>query len=435
MNLLLYNLFLSLYAGGIRIAALWNPKAKLWANGRKRWQLEVQSLQSGFKSGESGEESALSTNVSKIIWMHCASLGEFEQGRPVLESIKTSYPHCKIVLTFFSPSGYEIRKNYTGADLILYLPMDSPANANKFIDAVKPSLVLWVKYEYWYYYLTELKERDIPVLLISGIFRQSQPFFKWYGGLWKKILKNFDHLFVQTKNSEQLLHTIGINENITVTGDTRFDRVVTIAEQWEKLADPIEQFCDGHPIIVAGSTWEEDEEELIHFARAYPVIRFIFAPHEVSKERINDLQKEFPQALLYSSLINRQLCTVIHSNVLIIDTIGILSRLYKYASIAYVGGGFNESGIHNILEAAVYGKPIVFGPEYEKFAEATDLIDAGAAFSFENALELEALLNKLLNDPLLLEKSGHIAREYVYKNKGATEMIINYIQRKRLLIS
>ncbi|MBC7509031.1 MAG: 3-deoxy-D-manno-octulosonic acid transferase, partial [Ferruginibacter sp.] len=354
---------------------------------------------------------------------------------PLLESIRTLYPHCKIILTFFSPSGYEIRKNYTGADLVMYLPMDSPANANKFIDAIKPSVVLWVKYEYWYYYLTELKERDIPVLLISGIFRQSQPFFKWYGSLWKKILKNFDHLFVQTSNSEQLLQTIGITDNITVTGDTRFDRVASIAEQWEKLAEPIEQFCGGHPVLVAGSTWEEDEEELIHFAKAYPAIRFIFAPHEVSKERINDLQKEFPQALLYSSLINRQLCTVIHSNVLIIDTIGILSRLYKYASVAYVGGGFNESGIHNILEAAVYGKPIVFGPEYEKFAEANDLIDAGAAFSFENALELEALLNKLLNDPVLLKKSGGVAREYVSKNKGATEIIMNYIQRKRLLIS
>ena len=447
--MLLYKLFLWLYAGGIRIAALWNPKARLWAKGRKNWQLVVGSWQSAVSSGqlavgnkhtgvrnpELGDDSELLANDLKLIWMHCASLGEFEQGRPLLESIRTIYPHYKIVLTFFSPSGYEIRKNYTGADLVLYLPMDSPANANKFIDAINPSLVLWVKYEYWYYYLTDLKERDIPVLLISGIFRQSQPFFKWYGGLWKKILKNFDHLFVQTKNSEQLLYTIGINENITVTGDTRFDRVVTIAEQWEKLAEPIEKFCEGHPVIVAGSTWEEDEEELIHFARAYPAIRFIFAPHEVSKERINDLQKEFPQALLYSSLINRQLCTVIHSNVLIIDAIGILSRLYRYASIAYVGGGFNESGIHNILEAAVYGKPIVFGPEYEKFAEANDLIDAGAAFSFENALELEALLNKLLNKPVLLEQSGHIAREYVYKNKGATEMILNYIQRKRLLTS
>jgi 3-deoxy-D-manno-octulosonic-acid transferase len=223
--------------------------------------------------------------------------------------------------------------------------------------------------------------------------------------------------------------------NITVTGDTRFDRVITIAEQWEKLAEPVEQFCEGHQVIVAGSTWEEDEEELIHYAKAYPKIRFIFVPHEVSKERIHDLQKEFPEALLYSSLINRQLSTVIHSNVLIIDSIGILSRLYKYATIAYVGGGFNESGIHNILEAAVYGKPVIFGPEYEKFAEATGLVDAGGAFSIANALVLEALLNRLLNNEEESKKSSRIAHDYVYGRKGATALIMEYIQRKRLLIN
>jgi 3-deoxy-D-manno-octulosonic-acid transferase len=367
--------------------------------------------------------------------MHCASLGEFEQGRPLLEAAREQYPGYKLLLTFFSPSGYEIRKNYTGADLVLYLPLDGPNNAREFIEAINPSLVLWIKYEYWYYYLLELKKRNIPVLLISGIFRSDQPFFKWYGGIWKKILENFDHLFVQTKNSENLLNQVGVSGKITVTGDTRFDRVTAIAEQWEKLAEPIEQFCEGHQVIVAGSTWEEDEEELIHYAKAYPKIRFIFVPHEVSKERINDLQKEFPEALLYSSLVNRQLSTVIHSNVLIIDTIGILSRLYKYANIAYVGGGFNESGIHNILEAAVYGKPVIFGPEYEKFAEANDLINAGGAFSIGNALELEALLNKLLDDTGEWEKSSKAARNYVQSHKGATSLIMNYIQRKRLLIN
>ncbi len=435
MSLLLYNLFLLIYTAALRLAALWNPKARLWVNGRKNWEMAVSGLHSGAQSTPPDTGSPLTTQNTKLIWMHCASLGEFEQGRPVLEAVKEQYPGHKIVLTFFSPSGYEVRKNYIGADLVLYLPMDGPNNAREFIEAIRPSLVLWVKYEYWYYYLLELKKRGIPVLLISGIFRESQPFFKWYGGIWKKILENFDQLFVQTKNSEKLLNQVGINENITVSGDTRFDRVITIASQWEKLSEPVEQFCEGHQVIVAGSTWEEDEEELMHYAKAYPKIRFIFVPHEVSKARIHDLREEFPDALLYSALINRQLSTVIHSNVLIIDTIGILSRLYKYATVSYVGGGFNESGIHNILEAAVYGKPVIFGPEYEKFAEAVGLVEAGGAHSIENALELEALLNTLLNDHTALETSGNICRQYVQEHKGATGMILDYIQRKRLLIS
>ena len=443
MNLFFYNLFLLLYAGGIRLAALWNPKARLWVNGRKNWQLTVGSWQSAAGSKQSvvsvseplTHSSELTTHNSQLIWMHCASLGEFEQGRPLLEAIRKQYPQHKILLSFFSPSGYEVRKNYTGADSIVYLPMDGAKNARNFIDAINPSLVLWVKYEYWFYYLTELKKRAIPVLLISGIFRENQPFFKWYGGLWKKMLNNFEHLFVQTTDSTALLKTIGFTGNITVTGDTRFDRVCAIAEQWEKLAEPIEQFCEGHQVLVAGSTWEEDEEELIHYARTYPKIRFIFAPHEVSKTRIQELQKEFPEALLYSALINRQLAAVIHSNVLIIDNIGMLSRLYKYATIAYVGGGFNDSGIHNILEAAVYGKPIIFGPVYEKFAEAEDLVEAGAAFSIDNAIELEALLNRLFNDTATREKSSQAAGEYVYNRRGATFMIMNYMERKRLLMS
>jgi 3-deoxy-D-manno-octulosonic-acid transferase len=424
------------------LAATWNPKARLWVNGRKNWRMNVSRLHASTQSPVQPAGSALTTHHSPlttphspVIWIHCASLGEFEQGRPVLESVKEQYPGHKIVLTFFSPSGYEIRKNYIGADLVLYLPMDGPNNAREFIETIRPSLVLWVKYEYWYYYLLELKKRNIPVLLISGIFRESQPFFKWYGGIWKRILENFDQLFVQNERSVNLLNKIGINKNITVSGDTRFDRVVTIASQWEKLAEPVEQFCEGHQVIVAGSTWEEDEEELIHYAKAYPQIRFIFVPHEVSKARIHDLQQEFPEALLYSSLINRQLSTVIHSNVLIIDTIGILSRLYHYATIAYVGGGFNESGIHNILEAAVYGKPVIFGPEFEKFAEAVELVDAGGAFPIENALELEELLNKLLNNKEALEKSGGISRQYVEEHRGATGLVLDYIQRKRLLIN
>lgn len=419
MGLILYNIFLVLYTAGIRIAALWNKKAAQWVNGRKNNPVPDSF---GF-------------DKEQAIWMHCASLGEFEQGRPLLEAVKAQYPSAKIVVTFFSPSGYEIRKNYTGADKVLYLPMDSPARSKQFIEAINPALVLWVKYEYWYYYLHELDRKNIPVLLVSGIFRESQPFFKWYGGFWKKILGSFEHLFVQTERSKELLAGIGINDHITVTGDTRFDRVVTIAEQWEPLSEMIEQFCEGHPVIVAGSTWEEDEEALIHYAKAYPHIRFIFAPHEISRERIADLQQEFPDGILYSSLTNRQSGTVIHSNVLIIDNIGMLSRLYRYATITYVGGGFNQSGIHNILEAAVYGKPVIFGPVYEKFAEARDLVDEGGAFSVGNALELEALLNKLLGDAQLLKETGIVSKEYVYSKRGATQQIMDHIQRNRLLTS
>lgn len=402
--------------------------------GRRGWAVRVEDWKRSLHHSPSNDGNGL-PEADKVVWMHCASLGEFEQGRPLLEATKLQYPGYKIVLTFFSPSGYEIRKNYTGADLVLYLPMDGPNSAREFVEAINPALVLWVKYEYWYYYLLELKKRNIPVLLISGTFRENQPFFKWYGAFWQKMLHNFDQLFVQTKNAAALLAQIDFKQNVTVSGDTRFDRVTAIAAQWEKLAEPIEQFCEGHLVIVAGSTWEEDEEELIHYARAYPKIRFIFVPHEVSRIRIHDLEKEFPGALLYSSLINRQLSTVIHSNVLIVDTIGILSRLYRYATIAYVGGGFNESGIHNILEAAVYGKPVIFGPEYEKFAEAVALVDAGGAFSIESALELEALLNRLLNDSEVLRTAGEISRQYVNANNGATQLIMDYIQRKRLLIN
>jgi len=430
------------YSWALHLAALWNPKAKLWVNGRKGWtkkmdnwrQQALSRQQPTIVQPEQGGKSDILHQQSKNIWMHCASLGEFEQGRPLLEAIKAQYPDHKVVLTFFSPSGFEIRKNYSGADLVMYLPMDGAANANAFIDAINPSLVLWVKYEYWYYYLAALKKRKIPVLLVSGIFRKNQPFFKWYGNFWKKMLLSFEHLFVQTEYSKELLQNIGIAQNATVTGDTRFDRVTAIAAQWQSLGESIEKFCEGHPVLVAGSTWNEDEEILIHYARAYPAIRFIIAPHEISKERITELQEEFPQALLYSSLLNSSVSITGQSNVLIIDNIGTLSRLYKYATVTYVGGGFNQSGIHNILEAAVYGKPVIVGPVYEKFAEARALADAGGAYSIDNALELEALLNRLFNNPEEIENSSRIAKEFVYSHRGATTKIMDYIYKNRLLI-
>ena len=421
----MYHIFLVGYALGIRIAALWNPKARLWLAGRKNLfsSINLPTAQAGCQ---------LPTASSQVIWMHCASLGEFEQGRPLLEDIKLQYPGYRIVLSFFSPSGYEVMKDYPGADHIFYLPMDSLSNAKKFIDAVKPSLVLWVKYEYWFYYLDELKRRNIPVILVSGIFRAGQPFFKWYGGIWRAMLGCFTHFFVQNEASEKLLQTIGIKENITLNGDTRFDRVIAIAKNFEPVPH-IEGFCDNNRVIVAGSTWEEDEIELLHYVKVHPEIKFIIAPHEVGEKKLNEVKKEFPNSVFYSSLAANPAAADINKNVLIIDNIGMLSRLYKYATITYVGGGFGSDGVHNVLEAAVFGKPVVFGPEYEKFAEATGLVEAGGGLSFSLPLGLEKIFTELLSDESSLKEAGDASKEFVFEQQGATGKIISYIQEKRLL--
>lgn len=411
MGLILYNLFLILYRIGIGIAAPWNPKARLWIDGRER-----------FPEINAGE---------RTIWMHCSSLGEFEQGRPVLESIRNKYPSYKIVLSFFSPSGYEIRKNYAGADQVIYLPMDSKANAAKLIASIKPSLVIWVKYEYWYYYLNTLQKKNIPVILVSGIFRESQPFFRWYGGLWRTMLSSFSQFFVQEEHSKKLLEQAGIKDGVTVAGDTRFDRVVEIAEKQESLP-LIEHFIQHHPVLVAGSTWEEDEEELVHYVKKHPNTRFIIAPHEIDDERISEIRNTFHDVILYSAL-SKEMAIPNHINVLVIDNIGMLSKLYRYADVCYVGGGFGNDGIHNILEAAVYGKPVVFGPVYEKFLEARELVNLEGAFSVEQALELESLLDELMTDENKRKNSGDACRDYVYRRRGATKKILDYVNEKRLL--
>ena len=371
--------------------------------------------------------------AERTIWMHCASLGEFEQGRPLLEAIKKKYPSYKIALSFFSPSGYEVRKNYTGADLVFYLPMDNIVNAKKLIDIINPSLVIWVKYEYWYYYLQELKKRNIPVLLVSGIFRKNQPFFKWYGGIWKKMLDCFQQLFVQDEGSVALLTSIGIKENVEVAGDTRFDRVIAIAEKNEPV-DHISTFIGNHKVLVAGSTWDEDEIELLHFVKMRPDIKFIIAPHEIYKENIEDVKKEFKDSILYSSLAKDNKPGE-DAQVLIIDNIGMLAKLYKYADVTVVGGGFGQGGIHNVLEAAVYGRPVVFGPVYEKYAEAVGLVKCGAAYSASGPLQMDKLLTMLFNDENEMNKSGLAARDFVYDHKGATNKILDHIARKRLLIN
>lgn len=390
--------------------SVFNPKAKLWLDGRKDFP-------------------SLTFTPSKTIWVHCASLGEFEQGRPVIEKIKDQYPESKIILTFFSPSGYTVQQNYTGADAVFYLPMDNKANAIKLIATFKPALVIWVKYEYWFYYLQELKKQQIPVLLVSGIFRDSQPFFKWYGSFWKSVLPCFTHLFLQDKSSAILLNSIGINNNITVNGDTRFDRVIAIAERFEEIP-LIKEFCGDSKIIVAGSTWEEDEAELIHYVRTNPTIKFIIAPHEIDTENLKEVQKEFSGSILFSALVEGEKPS---SNVLIIDNVGMLSRLYKYADITYIGGGFGDDGVHNVLEAAVYGKPVIYGPEIDKFIEAVALTACGGGIVINNALEFEKVAGDLWKNSDLLTAKGYAAKNYVYSQGGASKEIMDYIYANRLL--
>ncbi len=369
--------------------------------------------------------------------MHCASLGEFEQGRPVLEGLKERDPGLTMVLTFFSPSGYEVMKNYKGADHIFYLPMDNIFSAKKFIDAINPSLVLWVKYEYWVYYLQELKRRNIPVLLVSGIFRKSQPFFKWYGGMWKQMLHNFNHLFVQNEASAELLHAIGIANTVTVSGDTRFDRVIEIAKQ-SLSSEIITSFCNNSIVIVAGSTWEDDEIILAAYGdETQHRQKIIVVPHEIDKAHIDTLKKLFKKSVCFTEIENDPLLLqdISGYHTLIIDTIGMLSRLYKFGHINYVGGGFTNDGIHNILEAAVWGKPIIIGENYEKYFEATDLVDCGAVESIGDAIELKEVVEDWLANEKSYSKSATAAREYVYAKAGATNTISDYIYVNRLLTS
>jgi 3-deoxy-D-manno-octulosonic-acid transferase len=376
-------------------------------------------------------QSAVASDKGNLVWMHCASLGEFEQGRPLLEAIRKSYPSKKVLLTFFSPSGYEVKKNYRGADHIFYLPMDSEKNAVGFIEATMPSLAIFVKYEFWYYFLSELGRKKIPTILVSGIFRKEQPFFRSYGSLWRSMLKNFTHFFVQTQESVVLLSSVGLDKNVSLSGDTRFDRVIEIAENSDHFPE-IVKFCAGHRVLVAGSTWPEDEEVLDHYANTNPAIRFIIVPHEVHEDHLRQIGKLFKHSTRYTRYQQSRF-ELPNGNVLVIDNIGMLSRLYRYADICFVGGGFGGDGIHNILEAAVYGKPVIFGPEHYKFQEALDLIDLSGAISVESALDLEKTLDQLFSDSEALRKRGEAASSYVYAKAGATKKIMDFIQENRLL--
>jgi 3-deoxy-D-manno-octulosonic-acid transferase len=423
LGVLAYNIFLLVFRLGIHIASVFNVKAKKWVRGRKGI---FEKLEAAIPKNE------------KIIWIHCASLGEFEQGRPVIERLKAQNSGHRVLLTFFSPSGYEVRKNYEGADWVFYLPMDSPRNARRFLEIVHPSLVIFVKYEFWFYYLKKIKYRNIPLLLISALFRKDMSFFKWHGALQRKMLSRFDHLFVQNKESKQLIDAIELGDICSVSGDTRFDRVIEIAEQFQPLP-LVEQFVGNTRVIVAGSSWPEDEEVLQNAFKAIndPALKLIMAPHEINEKHLSAIRQQFPDAVFYSELKNAT--AIKESKVLVIDNVGMLSRLYKYAFLTYVGGGMVKNGVHNVLEAAVYNKIVLFGPYYQKYSEAVGLVKSGGGLPFndekKDGLMPAQLINALLADEKEYAYRSNAAGEFVRSQQGATDKIIRFIQENRLLTS
>lgn len=415
MSLLFYNIFLLLYRFGISVASLFNPKARLWIRGRK-------DIFKRLAASVAGQQ--------PVIWIHVSSLGEFEQGRPVLEHLKTAYPGHKLLLTFFSPSGYEVRKNYTVADWVFYLPLDGPLHARRFLDIVQPSLAVFVKYDFWYHYLHNAKKRGIPVLLVSAIFRPDQPFFSWYGGLHRRMLHSFRHIFVQDSASQKLLQEKAGYDSVSIGGDTRFDRVAEIAGRFEPIP-VVESFSKNAAVLVAGSTWPADEAVIAKALQHIPSLKLVIAPHTIDAGHLEQVRTTFPDAVFFSA-IQQQPEQAAAARVLVIDNIGMLSKLYRYALITYVGGGFT-TGIHNILEAVVYGKPVLFGPVYQKFKEARDLIEKKSAFPIKTGEELQEKIDWLLNNPEALERSSQVAGEYVAGSTGATQRVLDYIREKRLL--
>ena len=430
MSALLYNISIYLYQFTIWLVSPFNKKAKLWIDGRK-----VRFNNSTIQQ----------FNNSKLAWFHCASLGEFEQGQPVIEKFKETFPDYKILLTFFSPSGYEVRKNYAGADFIHYLPSDTPSNAKEFIEHFNPSITFFVKYEFWYNYLRILHEKQIPVISFSTIFRENQIFFKWYGGFQRNILKYFTHIFVQNKSSFELLQNIGI-QNVTIGGDTRFDRVKQIADARKNLPI-IETFKDGKPLLIIGSCWQEDFEVIAPFLNTFEKeLKVIIAPHEIHKEEIERWKKKLiKESIKYSDYradefrnldkeedisisLNPPIPQPHNPQILIIDNIGMLSSLYQYADFAWIGGAYGK-GLHNILEAATFGMPIFFGNKnYQKFQEATDLQEFVGAIAIYDTQHFAKLFGKFYDDEDLRKHISKMVGNYVKRNTGGTKKIIEFVK-------
>ena len=403
-----YNLGLILYAWAVRLAALRHKKARLWIDGRRDLFRRMR---------ETIDPEA------RIIWIHVASLGEFEQGRPIIENLRRTHPEYKILLTFFSPSGYEIRKDYKGADYLFYLPLDPSRNARRFLDIAHPEIAIFVKYEYWLNLLRELRRRKVRTYIVSAIFRRNSIFFRPYGGWWRQALETFDVLFVQNEESKELLATLGF-DNVLVAGDTRFDRVAEITRTAKRI-DIIDRFKGDSRLFVAGSTWGPDEELLIRLINDNPEVKFIIAPHEMDEGRIARIIGEVRGGTLrYTQCTSR---TGYGSRqVLILDTVGILASVYSYATWSYIGGGFGV-GIHNTLEAATFGLPVAFGPNYEKFKEARDLVTLGAARSVSDYAQLREWFTPLRDNEVFLQKTSRIAKDYTTRHQGATSIIIKTI--------
>ena len=359
---------------------------------------------------------------ARYIWFHAASLGEFEQGRPLIEKIRAKYPDYRILLTFFSPSGYEVRKNYRGADIVCYLPFDKPRNVRKFLDLVNPCMAFFIKYEFWKNYLDELHKRRIPVYSVSSIFRRGQIFFKWYGGTYRNVLRNFDHILVQNERPKRYLAKIGINR-VTVVGDTRFDRVLQIREEAKDLP-LVELFKNNTMTFVAGSSWQPDEDLFIEYFNQHPEVKLIIAPHVIDENHLVEIIRKLKRPYVRYTRADEK--NVRKADCLIIDRFGLLSSIYRYGEIAYIGGGFGV-GIHNTLEAAVYGIPVIFGPKYQKFQEAVQLLEAKGGFSVKSYEELKALLDRMLEDESFLRETGTNAGTYVTGNAGATDKVLGMI--------
>jgi 3-deoxy-D-manno-octulosonic-acid transferase len=407
--LFIYSIIVSIAGLLLQIIAFFVPKINLFVAGRKD---VFPTLKAKIKS------------TDKTFWFHAASLGEYEQGLPIIERIKEKYPNHKIIVSFFSPSGYEVRKNNAIADATVYLPLDTLKNANKFIQLTHPDAVFFIKYEFWPNYLNKLKQQNIPTYLISGIFRENQAFFKWYGGFYRKALDAFSYFFVQNENALHLLHQLG-KKNAIVSGDTRFDRVASILEK-ENTLDFIAAFKNGKTTIVAGSSWPKDEELLVDFINSNTTdTKYIIAPHNIKPEQIQQLKNSCTKkALLYSEKEGKDLKDY---DVFIIDTIGILTKIYSYADIAYVGGGFGHPGVHNILEPATFGIPILIGPHFSHFTEATDLVNLKGCVAIQNKEELSHnFLDLITNTESRIEK-GNICRDFVQKNKGAVYRIMEKV--------
>ncbi|NCE71964.1 3-deoxy-D-manno-octulosonic acid transferase [Odoribacter sp. Z80] len=407
---LLYDTGIRAYHLAVRLAAPFHEKAALLCKGRKATRLRLRDFQRGKE---------------RLVWFHAASLGEFEQGRPVMEKLREMEPDTKILLTFFSPSGYEVRKNYTGADYIYYLPADTRKNARRFLATVRPDAAIFIKYEFWYHFLHELHQRQIPTYLISAIFRPGQPFFKRWGSLHRKMLGFFDCLYVQDEASVRLLNSVGITRS-KQTGDTRFDRVKQIASSARNI-EAVERFCAGRPAVVCGSTWPPDETILTEYINRYTgAYKWILVPHEIGENHIKSLMAKCRKKITRYSQpeIPLEDCEV-----LVIDCIGLLSSIYRYAKIAYIGGGFGV-GIHNTLEAAVYGIPVIFGPNHQKFNEAVSLLREGGAFAIHNGTELGEVLDRLLTTPAIAEAAGRQALAYVDSQLGATDIISKKLTAK-----